>query len=159
MGAAIQKHKRGFLTHSSGWHCETVPSPPVPLGPNGPGHLALLLRPGGSGSGHPSAPILFMQVAAGSFQKRIFACCSSPVQRFPWDGCFQLARVVRAGLGCRAGSAAAVEPRGAADTCRLSSAPRCCFLGSHEPDAVVYCKPRVGSEQHSSLDSNSSYPG
>lgn len=92
------------------------------LGPNGPGHLALLLRPGGSGSGHPSAPILFMQVAAGSFQERIFACCSSPVQRFPWDGCFQLARVVRAGLGCRAGSAAAVEPRGAADTCRLSSA-------------------------------------
>lgn len=73
------------------------------LGPNGPGHLALLLRPGGSGSGHPSAPILFMQVAAGSFQERIFACCSSPVQRFPWDGCFQLARVVRAGLGCRAG--------------------------------------------------------
>ena len=129
------------------------------LGPNGPGHLALLLRPGGSGSGHPSAPILFMQVAAGSFQERIFACCSSPVQRFPWDGCFQLARVVRAGLGCRAGSAAAVEPRGAADTCRLSSAPRCSFLGSHEPDAVVYCKPRVGSEQHSSLDSNSSYPG
>lgn len=65
--AAVQQQKRGFLTHSSGWHCETVPSPLVQAGANSANHLALP-RPRGSGSGHPSAPILSVQAAVFGFQ-------------------------------------------------------------------------------------------
>lgn len=167
MGAAIQKHKRGFLTHSSGWHCETVPSPPVPAGTQRSGSPRPAAAAGRIGLRAPVSPHSVHAGSSGQLPGTDLRVLLLPGAAFPVGRLFP----ARSGSSCRAGlqgwaaGLAQLQPwslvvrQTRAGSAQLSTAPRCCFLGSHEPDAVVYCKPRVGSEQHSSLDSNSSYPG
>lgn len=142
MRAAVQQQKRGFLTHSSGWHCETVPSSLVRGGsqqresPRPAAAAWVGLRASVSPhSLHPGSglqlPITDLRLLLLSGAVLLMGGMFGPGQEAGRAGQLQgwLSR-------CHGASAASsrCDRHGQA---HLSTAPRCFFLGSHEKDVAV----------------------
>lgn len=99
MGAAIQKHKRGFLTHSSGWHCETVPSPPVPAGTQRSGSPRPAAAAGRIGLRAPVSPHSVHAGSSGQLPETDLRVLLLPGAALPVGRLFP----ARSGSSCRAG--------------------------------------------------------
>lgn len=99
MGAAIQKHKRGFLTHSSGWHCETVPSPPVPAGTQRSGSPRPAAAAGRIGLRAPVSPHSVHAGSSGQLPGTDLRVLLLPGAALPVGRLFP----ARSGSSCRAG--------------------------------------------------------